>query len=149
MLVEEFKANIHAKTVDGMPILSHFYSQPPLGKYMILKGVNILELDPATGLSALQYGVDNKISWILDSFIGGKGEAAVLAHGPDSEVQGYVISLVRAGYAKAAELVLNRRAISITPDEATAILNECRGNFEGMKEPIETFELLESLGAVV
>ena len=50
------------------------------------------------------------------------------------DVRGEDIGRAFEGYARPAE-------------DATELLSSCSGNFEAMKEPVETFELLESLGA--
>ena len=43
----------------------------------------------------------------------------------------------------------NCKNACINSDEATALFSICHGNFENMKEPVETFELLEYLGAEI
>jgi hypothetical protein len=35
--------------------------------------------------------------------------------------------------------------VTITPDEALELMDQCKGNFDNMKEPVETFELLERI----
>jgi hypothetical protein len=150
MLVEDFKADVNAKTVEGETIMTRWFSHPMLGRYLVARGVNILEkgTGPHAGMSALEYSAMYGISWVLEAFVGSAGETALLANACDSDVKRYVMGLIRAGFARAAEAVLSKRDVAIDPTVACDLLDELRmGNFDGMREPIETYQLLEQLGA--
>ena len=61
----------------------------------------------------------------------------------------YVACLILGGYGTRALSLIKSGDAHITPNEATALFSICHGNFENMKEPVETFELLEYLGAEI
>ena len=61
----------------------------------------------------------------------------------------YVACLILGGYGTRARALIDSKDANITSYEATALFSICHGNFENMKEPVETFELLEYLGAEI
>jgi len=57
--------------------------------------------------------------------------------------------LIYSGYSAQASAVLHTGLLQIDPADASELLRSCQGNFEHMRDPVETFELLESLGATI
>ncbi len=58
-------------------------------------------------------------------------------------------SLILLGSAKKANSLIQYKKLNISVDFANELLSLCNGKFANMEEPMETFELLESLGAVL
>ena len=54
----------------------------------------------------------------------------------------YVACLILGGYGTRARQLIDSKDACINSDEATALFSICHGNFDNMKEPVETFELL-------
>lgn len=62
-------------------------------------------------------------------------------------IKRFVTGLILVGYGVKAAQILATGQVGYTVEEATELLSSCSGNFEQMHEPMETFELLERLGA--
>jgi hypothetical protein len=118
-----------------------------IASVLIARGADIL-LDDHEGTSVLALSLSNSIDWILSEFESSGREAALCQSGDQLLLFKYTTSLILSGYSKRAAHVISEGEVTITADDATALLASCTGNFEAMREPVETFELLESLGAV-
>lgn len=122
-----------------------------LGRELIRRGADILAMDEE-GICPLSTSLNYQASWLVDEFerCGREKEmydrAVSSGQGQDGIFQ-YFTYFILAGYSEKAVEILNSGTLSINAEEATELMNSCRGNFESMKNPVETFELLESLGA--
>jgi hypothetical protein len=119
-----------------------------LGRELIRRGSDILLMDNE-GLCSLSLSLTYHYDWLVDEFAVSGREIQLLTKGSSDIKFQYVTFFILAGYASKAYEIIQNQYIQITPEEATDLLNSCRGNFENMKDPIETYELLESLGASV
>jgi len=76
-------------------------------------------------------------------------ELLLALDGDKSIIKRYVTGLILVGYGIKAGQIISTGHVEYTPDEATELLSSCSGNFSQMHEPMETFELLERLGAEI
>jgi hypothetical protein len=142
----------------GSTPLHRLFSKPLLGRYLISRGADILRRDK-NGESVLQlcleYGYYEE--W-LGTAIDTLGKEAAILSSRSSAFEYVRLILVFGGYASKIRDITSVGAgqttnalISepITSVEALDLLDECRSRGEGafaqMKEPVETFELLEDL----
>ncbi|KAJ1430949.1 hypothetical protein B484DRAFT_46547 [Ochromonadaceae sp. CCMP2298] len=119
---------------------------PLIGEALIFHGADILlpDNDNNTPLSlSLAKGAD----WLLQAFEV-FGQKELLRSGRKKRIFGYVKTLFLAGLATHLGGMLEGGDLEVSAAEAGEILGLCEGAFEGMREPVETFELLEALGAL-
>jgi hypothetical protein len=119
-----------------------------LGRELIRRGADILLLDN-DGLCPLSIALSYHMDWLLDEFVNSGREIQLLTKGSFEIKFQYFSFFIITGHSEKAHEMIENEYLRITSEEATDLLNSCRGNFENMKNPIETFELLESLGATV
>lgn len=117
-----------------------------LGRELIRRGADILLCDK-DGLCPLSISLTYHYDWVMNEFTASGRELQLLKKGSSDIKFQYITFFILAGYAKKAYEIIQEGYITITPEEATELLSSCRGNFANMKDPIETFELLETLGA--
>lgn len=117
-----------------------------LGRELIRRGADILLCDK-DGLCPLSISLTYHYDWVMNEFTASGRELQLLKKGSSDIKFQYITFFILAGYAKKAYEIIQEGYITITPEEATELLSSCRGNFTNMKDPIETFELLETLGA--
>lgn len=116
------------------------------GRELLRRGANILLFDREENC-ALSSALQKQCDWLLEEFAMSGEEETLLQRGTVQEKYQYLSAFVLAGLAEKAKALLATQLVSITASEATALMNACRGNFQRMKDPVETFELLMSLGA--
>ena len=145
-LINYLKVNVNAVDSKGKSALHYLISYPEIGKILLNKGSDIL-LDDYMGLCPLSLSFSDKSEWLLLEFEQCGREIDFLTNGNSHELFKYATYLILAGHSKKAISSIKAGNIQITPLDATVLLKSCSGNFENMKEPVETFELLEALGA--
>jgi len=146
ILLDVFKADVNAADGDGRTALHHVILHSQLGSLLLMRGADILLCDDS-GTCPLSLSFNHNQEWLLHQFEASGREAHLLQQGSTYELFRYTTYLILAGHSSRASMVISLARVVITPDDATALMSSCTGNFENMKEPVETFELLESLGA--
>jgi len=149
LLVDGLNANIN-----GVELLSgrrplHYavdLNHAEVGSFLITRGADVFIQDN-TGASPLVMSLNNQLTWLLQAYEDSGMQSKMLTSDNTTQISEYTTSLVQAGYSKYVSSLLKSGQITITPKDATLLLNSCHGNFENMLEPIDMFELLESLGA--
>lgn len=116
------------------------------GRELISRGADILLRDQ-DNRSALSIALKGAIDWLLDEFQTSGHEARLLGSNDEGKKFSYFVHFILAGCAEHAQKIINTGMVSISKEDATILLNDCRGNFESMLQPMETFDLLEALGA--
>jgi len=141
LLVDDLKANVNAVDASGSTPLHSLFSRPLLGRFLISRGADLLAKD-LNGESSLAMCIEYGYDYIVPSFVASGGEAILLEN--KEKALEYAVTLVTAGGygSKVAEMV-NDGLVHISADLALELLDQCRGSFDTMKEPVETFELLE------
>eukprot|EP01032_Pedospumella_encystans_P018906 gene18906-21507_t len=150
LLVDKLRANVNSLAEDGThKSLLHYMvesDRQSLGKLLIVRGADIL-LEDATGICPLALSLSQKQDWVLTEYQrSGRQDQLLVSTNNDTKLK-LATHLIFAGYSQQAGVVIRQGNLQVTPAEASHWLSSCRGNFENMKDPIETFELLESLGA--
>lgn len=144
LLIDEFKADVNVSDASGKTPLAVLFTDPIIGRALMSRGADVLAEDH-TGSCALSISFEYGIEWMYDCWLSLDGEGKLKANDDRLKVNKYVACLILGGYGtKAMELIKNDYA-SITPDEASQLWSICHGNLEYMKEPIETFDLLQYL----
>jgi hypothetical protein len=148
LLVEDLGADVNTVDSTGKNLIQILISNPFIGGYLMFKGADIL-MDDGSGWCALSFSFEYGVEWMYEAFISSGSESKLLSSGDELRILKYVSCLIIGGYCTRARDILATGLVTIDSVLATELLASCRGNFDNMKEPIETFELLESLGAVV
>jgi hypothetical protein len=116
------------------------------GRQLIRRGASIFLRDHE-GESPLSRSLKQRIAWLLEEFQQ-SGEEDVLAdHGNDEDKFQYISHFILTGVPDKTKKLLASNKFIISVSQATTLLNACKGSFEQMEDPVETFELLMSLGA--
>jgi hypothetical protein len=115
------------------------------GRQLIRRGASIFLRDHQ-GESALSSSLKQGISWLLEEFQQ-SGEEVLADNGNDEDKFQYISHFILSGIPGKAKSLLASNKFTISVNQATTLLNACKGNFEQMDEPVETFELLMSLDA--
>jgi len=117
-----------------------------LAGLLLMRGADVM-LEDEQEVSALSLSLSKDIDWLLVEFEASGREVDLLENGSQIALFKYTTSLILSGYSARAAKVLEGGRVVLTAEDATELLSNCSGNFDAMKEPVETFELLESLGA--
>lgn len=149
LLVDTLRANVNLLEASTGKGLLHYMvenDRQSLGKLLIVRGADIF-LEDLDGACPLAVNLGRKQDWVVEEYQR-SGRQDQLLVSPNAELKlRYATHLIFAGYSQHAGVVIRQGNLQITPEQASHLLSSCRGNFENMKDPIETFELLESLGA--
>jgi hypothetical protein len=147
---EKMIPDINLKNSKGESLLQVIVLQDNeyLGRELIHRGADILMMDK-DGLCPLSISLTYHFDWLADEFMNCGREIKLLTQGTMEMKFQYFTFFILTGYSEKAYQIIENEYLTITPEEATDLMNSCRGNFENMKNPVETFELLESLGATV
>eukprot|EP01036_Dinobryon_divergens_P022653 gene22653-30933_t len=146
ILIDMLNADVNTTDANGRTPLHHMIMQPEIGSLLLVRGANILLCDDS-GMCPLSLSLNHSQDWLLNNFEACGREAYLLEQGSSDELFRYTTYLILAGYSTKARNVIELGRVVITADDATALMSSCMGNFENMKEPVETYELLEALGA--
>ena len=143
-LVETMKANVNIRDIEGRTPLFSVFNAPDLGKFLLSKGADVFITDDS-GLTVLRLCMEYGENWIIKEFQELGGELAIL--NDTRRVAEYFRALILGGFAARAEMFVDRGHIQVTSELATQLMEEAKGNFDRMKDPVETVELLLRLGA--
>jgi hypothetical protein len=144
LLVDKLGADVNATDRDSMTPLHSLFSNPALGRFILSRGGDVLMKD-GDGDSVLTLCAEYGYSWVLPAFISMHGREAKLLEDPVRAHEYAVILLALWGFGKRVKELVDEGIVSFSADEALELLDNCAYNFGNMKEPVETFELLESL----
>ena len=144
LLVDKLGANVNAADLDLMTPLHSLFSSPALGRFILSRGGDVLAKDD-NGDSVLSLCAEYGYSWVLPAFISMHGREAKLLEDKDKAHEYAVILLTMWGFGVRVSELIEEGLVSFSGDEALELLDSCTNNFQNMKEPVETFELLESL----
>jgi hypothetical protein len=150
VLLDTLRADVNHVESDTSRTLLHYtveQGERKLARILVAKGADVL-MEDNTGTSALAMSLRLKQDWVLAEFQS-SGRMVQLLQSDDTDRKTRLAKcLILAGHSQLAAEVIRLGGLQFTAAEASQLLASCRGNFEDMKDPIETFELLESLGAV-
>lgn len=147
-LLLDLGASIDAPDESGRTPIIFLFASPELGSILVRRGADIL-LDDDTGVCALQTTMEYGIEWLLDEFVASGREEQFLANGDEDERAKYGSILLFGGLATKLDGLLADKKVPIFTEEEVHILQEiCGSNMENWREPVETYELLERMGAV-
>lgn len=144
LLVDKLGADVNATGCDSMTPLHSLFSNPALGRFILSRGGDVLSKDHY-GDSVLSLCAEYGYSWVLPAFISMHGREAKLLEDPVRAHEYAVILLALWGFGARVKELVDEGIVSFSADEALELLDNCAYNFGNMKEPVETFELLESL----
>ena len=144
LLVDKLGANVNAADLDLMTPLHSLFSSPALGRFILSRGGDVLVKD-GNGDSVLSLCAEYDYSWVLSAFMSMHGREARLLEDTEKAHEYAVILLTMWGFGGRVGELIKEGLVTFSGDEALELLDCCTNNFENMKEPIETFELLESL----
>jgi hypothetical protein len=157
-LVEKMGADVNATDSDGRSALGAVFNMSILGTYLLSKGADMFAKDK-DGFSALQLCVEYGEHWIIDSFESLGGESALITKAKeqlnadgtsrDEDLREYVESLIYAGYATKASNIIESGIVYIDPSSATNLFQKVQENFDNMRDAVNTYLLLERLGATM
>ena len=156
LFVEALKADVNYQESDtGKTLLHHLVSQDKeaLGAYLIARGANIFIEDFTTAGAVpqcpLSLSLKSRCDWLLQAFQSSGRQNALIESRNAELIFKFATYLIFAGYAEQASAVVASGALRISGEDASELLKSCQGeNFQNMRDPVGTFELLESLGAV-
>lgn len=99
------------------------------------------------GDSVLKLCFEYEYEWILPAFEKGGGEAKLFASADDDRKLQYAVTLLMAGYGTKVQEMIDDEVVVFTEEKAMEIMELCNAEdrFSSMKEPVETFELLQTL----
>lgn len=144
LLVDKMGADVNAVDHDGHNVISILFTDAVIGRLLMNRGANILQED-FVGSCALSTSFEYGIEWMYDLWLSSGQEQILLATQDHLQVSKYVACLILGGYGVRATELINDKKGSLTPDEARSLLDICESNIENMKEPDETYALLNQL----
>lgn len=143
LLVDTLGADVNARDEEGIAPLHSLFNEPVLGRYIVSRGGDIMSTDP-NGDTVLQLCLEYGYDWILPAFEA-TGREKILLEDEEQANKYAEILLAYGGCGIKVKELIEEGYVSISADTALDILDKCRGNFDSMKDPVETFELLESI----
>lgn len=144
LLVDHLGADVNGKDENSMTPLHSLFSRPSLGRFILSRGGDVLAKDD-NGDSVLAMCAEYGYNWIMPAFMSMHTREAQLLEDPLRAHEYAVILVSLYGYGVRAKEIIDEGLAKISPDEALEIMDTCKGKYENMKEPIETFELLQQL----
>ncbi len=118
-----------------------------LGRELVKRGADILLMDNDGNCPLSLFLLQEEEDWLLDEFESSGKEMKLLAFGSSEKKLRYISYFILTGQSTKARELIGSGHIKISASDATELMNSCRGNFESMTDPVDTFELLSSLGA--
>lgn len=149
LLIDEEVVSVNLLDMHQRSLLWHAVDQnlAPVGRELISRGADILSSD-RSGSSPLSLALKKDVEWLLEE-LEETDLKNMVTQGGKSRALDFFAHFVLAGYSEEAKEIMNSGLLKVSVEEATELLRKCQGNFESMRDPVETFELLESLGAVL
>lgn len=148
LLIDLLGADVNSTDSAGRSLIQLMFTDPFLGKFLISRGADVLAVD-GDGSCALSMSFEYGMEWMYQELEDSGKVEMLLASQDTKRIERFAVCLVIGGYCSHLSQLLERGVVSISPTLATQLLENCRGNFENMKEPVETFMMLERLGAMV
>lgn len=143
MLVDKLGADVNACHEDTKSTPLHsLFNHPVLGRFILSRGADILAKD-SNGDSPLSLCLEYGYDWIVPAFVANEGESRLKDN--QEKTKEYAILLLVGGYASRVNDLLEEGIITITGEEALALLESNQSRYSELVEPVETFELLEKI----
>jgi hypothetical protein len=149
LLIDRLGADVNIVDELGCTPLHRLFAKPLLGRYLVSRGADILRKD-TTGESVLQLCIEYGYAedWLLAA-LQTLGKESIILSNPETAKEYIYQLVVLGGYGNKVRDLLTEKIVNITSAEALDMLDECRSRgeeaFASMREPVETFELLEEL----
>ena len=146
LLVDDLKADVNAvNAATGNAPLHSIFNNPLLGRFLVSRGADVLLRD-ANGDSPLSLCIEYDYDYILPAFVAVGGETSLIDSGDEARLVQYASTLLLGGYGVRVGELCAAGDIKLAADVALELLAQCRSvGFDSMKEPVETFELLERI----
>lgn len=144
LLVDKLDADVNATNGNLMTPMHSLFSCPALGRFVLSRGGDVLLKDD-NGDSVLALCAEYGYNWLLPAFISMQSREAKLLEDRDRAHEYAVVMLTLWGFGTRVSELIEDGLVCFSADEALQLLEVCTNNFENMKEPVETFELLEAL----
>jgi hypothetical protein len=147
LLIETFKADVNFRDLrgeTGAPPLMQCLDRPDVGRFLIYKGADVFVKD-RKGLNAIAATVPKNEYWVLEEFADSDQETALFSDPDETKLKEYVAWLVFAGYGTKLKRHIHNGDVTVTAAQAAILFSQCSENFGNMREPVETYELLEKL----
>ena len=144
LLLDKLGADVNATNGNKMTPLHSLFSKPALGRFILSRGGDVLAKDDH-GDSVLGMCAEYGYHWMLPAFINMHDREAKLLEDPNRAHEYAVILISLWGFGRRVRELVDDGIVRISAEEALDIMDTCRGRFEDMREPVETFELLESI----
>lgn len=149
LIIRRLGVDLDAVDSAGLTVLHYALANSrEISELLVRSGCSIL-VDDSAGNCALSLSLQHRLEWLLELFVRSGREEQFFRSASQYRKFKYVTCLIFAGYSDAARNAIRRSGVLVTSVDATELLKICSGNFEQMRDPVETFELLESLGASV
>lgn len=145
LLVDTCKANVNAATENGTTALHLLFNKPLMGRFLISRGADFLMNDAAgeCPLSlCLEYGYSDYI--ISFTFASNNSDEFLVSKSVEW-LKRLAYIMISGGLGSKAAKLVDSQLVSISADEAMEIMESLQGQFDGMPEPVETYEILERL----
>ena len=149
LLIESFNGDVNYRSIKsetGAPPLMHCIHRPDIGRFLMSKGADIF-LKDRSGTNALAASITKNQTWLVEEFADSEQEASLFNDPDETKLREYVAWLVFAGYGTKLAKHISNGDVTISAAQATILFSQCSENFSNMKEPVETYELLERLMA--
>ena len=144
LLVDKLGADVNFTDSNLMTPMHSLFSCPALGRFVLSRGGDILLKDDK-GDCVLALCAEYGYNWLLPAFISMHSWELKLLEDRDRAHEYAVVMLTLWGFGTRVSELIEDGFVCFTADEALELMDKCSTNFENMKEPVETFELLEAL----
>jgi hypothetical protein len=146
ILVKDFRADVNYVGPDGKSGLIALLLLPELAALVINLGSSIFKKGAMTAcplsicLELSDQGILDQEDFVIDAFERSNSFNCMSR----ADAMEYFIILIKAGRHLAASRLVALNRVDVSASDASSIMKQC--NFEGMKDSLETYELLEKLG---
>jgi hypothetical protein len=144
LLVDKLGADVNVRDGNLMTPMHSLFSCPALGRFVLSRGGDILLKDDK-GDCVLALCAEYGYNWLLPAFISMHSRELKLLEDRDRAHEYAVVMLTLWGFGTRVSELIEDGFVCFSADEALELMDICTTNFENMKEPVETFELLEAL----
>lgn len=148
LLVDAMNANVNAvdEKRDDRPALAALFNSPLMGRLLLTRGADPLKTDSKGRDSALLLCQEYECAWIFQALGSSDGFKSSLSD--PARLKEYCRQLILGGHGGRAHEHMEKVANIFSEKESADLLASCKQRgFEGMADPMGTFEALDMLGA--